>query len=84
MNHRNPEAIARGEEAMRLLSGPVFAEAFDAAIDLFVEEWRKSKPEETSKRELAWAKLQGLDEVRRQLRRIISQGEYASRQPDER
>lgn len=76
------EDIARAGEAQHLLRGPIFAAAYDHARLLFIREWEDS--ETVQQRELCWAKVQGLSEVQRQLRRIIGQGEHASRQPDER
>jgi hypothetical protein len=69
--------IARAEEASRLLHGPVFADAYARARQLFIQEWEEA--DSTQRRELCWAKVAGLTEVQRQLRRIISAGEHASR-----
>lgn len=74
------QLIAEAEEASRLLNGPVFRDAFANAEARFIAAWRTClEPEE---REMYWAKVVGLDEVRRQLRRIVSQGEHASLSPD--
>jgi hypothetical protein len=72
---------ARAVEADRLLNGPVFADAMAAAREQFIEEWEEEEAPDL--REVCWAKVVGLKEVQRQLRRIIAKGEYASRQPDE-
>lgn len=69
--------VARAEEANRLLHGPVFEDAYAATRKLFVDEWLEADTIE--QRELAHAKVAGLVEVQRQLRRILSAGEYASR-----
>ncbi len=76
------EIIARAQEANNLLNGPIFSTAFDHARSLFIREWDDA--ETVQIREVCWAKVQGLKEVQRQLRRIISKGKHASRQPDER
>ncbi len=76
------ELMNRGEEAGRLLQDPVFVSAFDEIRERFIREWEKA--DSVPDREMCWAKVTGLGEVRRQLRRVISQGEHASRQPDER
>ena len=75
---RNP--VARAEEAKRLLEGEVFADAFAQVEAKFVREWKEAQ--EQPRRELAWAKVQGLEEIQRQLSIIISRGEYASLMPD--
>lgn len=74
------QLIAEGEEASRLLNGPVFRAAFVEAEARFISAWRTC--EDTVERDMYWAKVAGLDEVRRQLRRIVSQGEHASLSPD--
>ena len=57
-------------------------DAFAGARSAFVAEWEAA--EDPARREMCWAKVAGLSEVQRQLRGAISQGEHASRQPDER
>lgn len=74
------QLIAEAEEASRLLHGPVFRAAFAEAEARFMAAWRSCN--ETDEREMYWAKVAGLDEVKRQLRRIVSQGEHASLSPD--
>ena len=74
------QLLARGAEADRLLAGPIFKEAFDEARAKFIDEWERA--ESTDRREYAHAKVTALTEVQRQLRRIVSQGEYASLSAD--
>ena len=81
MEHSRGHLVARAEEANRLLNGPIMKEAFAEAEALFVKSWKESKTPEA--REMCWAKVAGLDEVRRHLRRVKSQGEYASLNTDE-
>jgi len=69
--------IAEAQEAERLLNGPVFTKAFTATQEEFLREWLAA--EDIAGRELAYAKVLGLKEVQRQLRRTISAGEHASR-----
>lgn len=82
MEHNRAELIARAEEASRLLNGAVCAEVFEAVYRIFVAEWEGT--EDQQKQLKCWAKVAGLREVQRQLRRIVAQGEHASHQPDER
>lgn len=79
---REVNRVAEGAEAKRLLNGPVMEKAFQMAESNFIESWKDSK--EPEMRDLYWAQVQALQEVRRMLRRIISDGEYASRHPDAR
>ena len=69
--------IAEAQEAERLLNGPVFTKAYAATREHFIREWQEAK--DVASRELAHAKVAGLAEVQRQLRRTISAGEHASR-----
>lgn len=73
--------IARAEEASRLLHGPVFTDAYAATRELFITEWLEATTVQS--RELCWAKVAGLAEVQRQLRRIVGDGEHASSMPEE-
>jgi hypothetical protein len=68
--------IARAEIARQLLEDPVMAEAFETAEGKFVKEWRESA--DLERREMAWAKVQALDEVRRVLRTVLNKGQYAA------
>ena len=68
-------AVSRAEIAKRFLDDPVVQEAFVKAEAAFVSEWRNAT--DVDRRELAWAKVQGIDEVKRQLRIHISTGDHA-------
>ena len=76
------QLIAQGEEASRLLDGEVMGKAFEGTRAEFIRCWEMA--ESTAAREKFHARVVGLSEVQRHLRRMISQGEHASRQPDER
>lgn len=70
--------IARGEIARQLLEDQVMKDAFLGAEERFVKEWRATEPKEIARRETVWAQVQGLDEVRRQLRTILHEGQHAA------
>ena len=72
-----------GSEAHQLLNGPVLTAAWDEVERLFVKEWRSTAPEDTKRREMCYAKLSGLDEVKRTLHRVVGNGEHASLTTDE-
>lgn len=73
---QNPDYLrARAEEALRILQGPVFSDALTAARESFIRDWEEA--DTVADREAAHAKVLGLTEVRRQLRRIISRGTVA-------
>ena len=76
MEESRQALINRAQEAHRLLNSPVFDEAVAATRALFVREWRSA--DTVAKREMCWAKEVGLDEVARQLKRMVSQGEVAA------
>ena len=80
MEHSKGHLVARAEEANRLLNGPIMKEAFAEAEAVFMEEWKQA--DTVARREMCWAKVAGLEEVRRHLRRVKSQGEHASLSPD--
>lgn len=65
--------VSRAETAKKFLEDEVVKDAFSAAEAAFVKEWKQA--EDATRRELAWAKIQGLEEVKHQLRRIITTGE---------
>lgn len=66
----------RGREADRLLNGEVFSDVLEACHARFVKEWITA--ETAIHREMCHAKVIGLVEIQRQLRRIIGEGEHAS------
>jgi hypothetical protein len=66
-------SVRRAEIAQQLLTDPVMKDAFAAAEAAFTKEWREAS--DVTRRELAWAKVQGLEEVKRQLRVVINEGE---------
>lgn len=63
--------------AQRIVDDPVFQRAAEQADDTFVSEWRDAPTIE--EREQAHAKQAALQEVIRQLRSIIGDGEIARR-----
>lgn len=67
--------VSRGQAAKRFLDDPVVQEAFVQAEQAFIDEWRSET--DRDKRDLAWAKVQGIDAVKRQLRIHISTGDHA-------
>ena len=66
---------SRALAAKNFLDDPVVQEAFVQAEQAFMKEWRSET--DRDRRDLAWAKVQGIDEVKRQLRIHISSGEHA-------
>ena len=70
------DPIARGEIARQLLEDPVMQYAFRRAEETFIKEWRSAG--DVSRREMSWAKVQALDEVRKTLRAVLSSGQYAA------
>ena len=64
-------------EARQLLKGRVMMDAWAAAEELFVKEWKEA--DTTERREFAHAKVMGIAEVRRVLRIVLSDGEHGSR-----
>lgn len=69
-------ARARGDIAKQLLGDPIVTEVFNRCEAAFIKEWKEAK--DTAERERSHAKVSVLDEVRRQLRTIQSEGEYAA------
>lgn len=70
------QLIAESNEAKQIMEGPVFREAFANVRALFIREWEEADSQ--AQRELCWAKVSGLKEVQRQLRRSIRRGEHAA------
>ena len=66
----------RGREASRLLDSEIMDEVWAAARLAFMEEWTKA--ETAVHREMCHAKVMGLEEVQRQLRRMVNEGEHTS------
>lgn len=83
MNAKAPDGFTadvnkRGLQAQRLLDDPLLQEAFETADGILVAQWRgATTPEE---RELVHAQVNGLLMVKRMLRKIIGDREYALNQ----
>lgn len=67
--------VQQAQIARDFLDNEVVKRAFATTEEEFVREWKRA--EDAGRREIAWAKIQGLEEVKRQLRKVISRGEYA-------
>ena len=69
------EAIERGRHAEKLLKDPLLSEAFEMAREAYRKEWLAA--EDRDEQFKAWAGTHATFAVEKQLRRIISDGEYA-------
>lgn len=69
------ERIARGARAAELLESEVFTEAMEGARERFTQEWLTAGT--VDEREMAWAKVHGIEGIRAHLRRTRDDGEHA-------
>lgn len=76
------QVIARGHHAARLLEDEVLRAAHDDAERSILFTWLHADDAET--REIAWAKIHALDEIRRALKRMVAEGEHAARKRNSR
>jgi len=70
------DEISAGLRAQELLSNSQLRETFAAVEARFTKEWKRA--ETTALREMAWAKVQAVDEVWRVLRAALTNGEVAA------
>lgn len=68
------DAIARAEQAKRLLDDPLLTEVFDAVEAAAVNAWRSSGSVQTAEREIAWQSLKAAERVRNALKGIVDNG----------
>ncbi len=74
--YTDEELKRRAERAHRLLEDDILTEAFETARQIFQAEWANSDPSEQNIREIAWAKVRSLEEVKRVLETIVAEGEF--------
>lgn len=74
------DEITRGLRAKELLEHEGLKEILAEVEAMFHREWTASSTVE--EREMAWAKTQALEEVRRRIRAIIANGEVAAATAD--
>jgi hypothetical protein len=70
------DEISAGLRAKELLDSPQLRETFDAVEARFTKQWKQA--ETRDEREMAWAKVQAVDEVWRVLRATLTNGEVAA------
>jgi hypothetical protein len=75
MERTPAELVARGAFAAEVLGSEVLEDAFERAKAEFSKEWLSTT--DPQRQQAAWAKTHGLDAIRRELRRIVGEGEYA-------
>ncbi len=69
----------RGEEAARILSSPLWEEAWSAFDAATLEEWEGTLAEQTEIRERLWRMRHAAREVREMLENMITEGKEAIR-----
>ena len=72
------ERIARGRRAAEMLEDPVYLEAVAAARKAAVDRFLDSDQPDQTRAVAAWAMDKALSLVRDELRRILSEGQFAA------
>jgi len=73
------DPVLRGQEAERLLNSELLNEAFEKAEQAIISEWRSSQNPVV--REQCHARVNAIDDLKRQLRIVLAAGEVAQRKP---
>ena len=68
------DVIRKGNKSELLLQDEVFTNALQQLQDIQVYKWKSSLPDESAKREQAWAMLQSIDMLKTELKKMIDNG----------
>ena len=68
------DIIRKGNKSELLLQDEVFTNALQQLQDIQVYKWKSSLPDESAKREQAWAMLQSIDMLKTELKKMIDNG----------
>jgi hypothetical protein len=74
------QRISGGHDAARFRNNPVFKEAIEKLREGYTEQWTRSRPDETQKRETLYNKLAIVSEIVEELEKMIWDGEAAEKQ----
>jgi len=74
------QAVVRGQRAKKISDDPAFCEIVKQLEQRYIAEWRASGTPEN--REVAWAKLNALENLILEFGAVIGSGTLASRQLD--
>lgn len=73
------DKINRGHHAQRLLEDEILAAAFSDLEELYINDWKSTKVDDTVKREQAFLQLQALEGLKAQLQSYVHTGNIAGR-----
>lgn len=71
--------MQRGEEALRILNSPVFADAFDQVRQAYLRTWEALPTADTEDAQDVHRRIKALADVRKQLEAIVSGGKLAAK-----
>lgn len=71
------DAVARGHQAVALLSSPLMTEMFDRYEANCIKEWKATDPLDTAAREAFWHSVTAASKVREALRHVAAAGRMA-------
>ena len=75
----NEELVRKGRKAGQLLEDETFNMAINKMENDQLWYFRSTKPEESSKREIAWSMLKAIDNLKIELQKIVDNAKVAQR-----
>ena len=75
----NDELVRKGRKAGQLLEDETFNMAINKMENDQLWYFRSTKPEESSKREIAWSMLKAIDNLKIELQKIVDNAKVAQR-----
>jgi len=75
----NEELVRKGRKASQLLEDETFNLAINKMENDQLWYFRSTKPEESSKREIAWSMLKAIDNLKIELQKIVDNAKVAQR-----
>lgn len=75
----NEEQVRKGRKSQEYMEDEVFSTAINSMRGQLLWEFESSKPDESAKREIVWAQLRAIENLKTELSKMIDNGKVAQR-----
>lgn len=78
MSEKLRQDLEAGRRTKELLEDEALIAAFETVEQRFIQRWKDSAPEDDKMREQSWFALHGLEAVKRELKIVLDNGNFAA------